>query len=1199
MLRTCPAARFASHVSPSRERREACFAKDDDGTKRIPRSEEDLRQDAAREVSGPTPEQGSSPGMADIIRDIQNDMMRSGLGSVLKEEEAREALTTVADALHGSTETLEAVLQDESIIPPERLMDWSMRLGIRLPDTATPLERSVAVQRALLHSEAHDAHEGIVRDLLDDPHVTAGILQDLEWKISQYDELMRIVPSAANSIPPEGIASLGSTAISINPPTEREPFDGVRPEHSAPLNRLQSDFRKFRTKLGQKGVGYEWLEEDSARLPAMPQDTYRQIDFSDVRQRYIRSLHERKELVGKLLKAQLELRIREHQRTLSRYANEVLFATSTPGVPKQKERVYWPDFSTNIAEFTIAVREKRLDALSATVKALDLGERSSTVIQQTLSELDEQQKLFDALESVGAEDFTDPIDAKKNILFAEEIADQRFFDQWVRDVAPQAREILNALPTWPEDARLFVREQGYAEMLESVLAFDEVKDAETADGRRTPRGFAEAVPVTVRQQEDIRMIVALLQYGDPQLLPHAAERLERSQEQRRDTIDTALAAENLERQRHDVEARLSVQLAHPVADELDVKAALQRHYGRIDNAVRHLRGRDDGSGRTTGPAAQELLADAEEILNVLETCALQLENVRVEELEDAEYKPIGGNSNGVYRASNRTCYINATKLRDRYPDTATRAYARERLLSHERGHAILHILQTTVCPGLLFDMRAALAESTAGAHPPTDEELVSIAERNNWGIGRRDYDRLFRSAHSQTGSEDMARKAAIRPFLDELVNKYVSWKAKGRPSVNQETWELFGALDARTPPQEKKEIPYYEALELFENDMEPSAVGDPRFQNHVVDAAPSGVRDVSDQVNRRTHRTDDEAEDASSPDAFPSGEPAAIDQDASNLEDAERSVSNPIKKIDETHRNVIAIKSFAKAYPEYQAQIDTILGEPNNLELRSQQVDDIYRKGYYFEKNGRKVQYPGAERDPAYLAKLDKIHAYSEEIKKLITSIDEEKSNLTDLPPQNVMGIKALWNSIRWLSVLDIIKIAQDTKEDYLDMWRRFQQRKTSDVEYALAQWIPDSVPYLGMFKHYFDRRANQAELDDVQKWQNAFQNKDYYQLRAGLQNTPNQDQLKAIMNLLAQSGHINWSDENLWASLSSFSKYTIPVEPCRRDNNLRDEYLQKLITDIWNDKDLYVTWKNQNDNAMSAQGQKTGSVACCRIARS
>ncbi len=1179
MLRTSPAARFASNVSPLREQREAYFAhnynphqNDSTNPPLAERAKQELLQEHFKK-----PTAGSS-----IFGDIEDSVLMSAEVEVLAQEDREAAETVVRETLSDSVETVEQVLRDASIFTQEKLDELIDRLHLTINPAATPLEKTLALQGALMADDASTERQEIIGELVGNPQVTASVVRDLHRKLAEYCEVVRIIPNAEELVLDERARSSEGDHSSTD-------------DQQTQLRRVEADLQKFERRFHLFGGAYGALKEQVKAAETSTGGDAIKGDTEALRREYVQSLQKRIELVGNLLHAQVKATASEHVQRLQHIETEFGF-TGDAAQPLSPDARRFTDISSFAIDTAIADRKKRLYNTIKETRArpmpsmkgamtlestafLKQSENVLSFCEQELEQLKKEQVLLNTVDAVDhSDEHADPLDAKKNILFAQEIADQRFFDQWVREMAPQVREILETLPTWPQEAQEFVREQGYLEMLESVLAFDEVKDAETADGRRAPRGCVEPVPVSVRQQEGIRKIVAFLQFGDPHLLLEGTKRLEPKTELENETIDTLRAAEDLEQRRHGVEARLSAQLQHPVADELDVKTILRSHYERIENAIRQLRGHEDGSGRMTGPAAQEIRADTEILLEDLEACALQLENIRIKEPENDAYQPIGGNSNGVYRASERTYYINATKLRDRYPDPAERAYARDRLLEHERGHAILHILQTTVCPTLLFDMRAALSESTASAHPPTDEEIVNIAARNNWGIGREAYDRLLQDARKETPNEDIARKAAIRPFLDELINKYISWKSKGRPSVNQETWELFSALDARTPPKEKKTILYDETLKLFDTDDDPSAIGDPRFQNQVVDAAPSGVRDVSDQVNRRRdERTGEEDEQSS-------GDPAVIDQQSASTEDTGSDIFDPTLMIDETRRNVQAIEKFLQAYPEYTDQFNTYLYEPNDLKLKTQQIDDIYRKGHYYEKSGRKVLYPRPESNPAYQEAVKKVHAFAKEINKLAKGVDEEKANLTNIPPETAMGFKGLWNSIRWLSVLDIIKIAQDTKEDYLDMWRRAQQRKTSDVEYALAQWIPDNVPYLGMFKHYFDRRANQAELDDVQKWQNAFQNKDYYQLRDGLKNTPNQDQLKAIMNLLAQSGHINWSDENLWNSLSQFSKYRIPIEPCRRDTNLRDEYLQKLITDIWNDKDLYVTWKNQNDNAINSK---------------
>ena len=47
---------------------------------------------------------------------------------------------------------------------------------------------------------------------------------------------------------------------------------------------------------------------------------------------------------------------------------------------------------------------------------------------------------------------------------------------------------------------------------------------------------------------------------------------------------------------------------------------------------------------------------------------------------------------------------------------------------------------------------------------------------------------------------------------------------------------------------------------------------------------------------------------------------------------------------------------------------------------------------------------------------------------------------------------------------------------------------------------------------------------------------------------------------------------------------YSMPKAACKNDDLLRDQWLQKLITDIWGDKEHYNDWRRQNDAAVESK---------------
>jgi hypothetical protein len=80
-----------------------------------------------------------------------------------------------------------------------------------------------------------------------------------------------------------------------------------------------------------------------------------------------------------------------------------------------------------------------------------------------------------------------------------------------------------------------------------------------------------------------------------------------------------------------------------------------------------------------------------------------------------------------------------------------------------------------------------------------------------------------------------------------------------------------------------------------------------------------------------------------------------------------------------------------------------------------------------------------------------------------------------------------------------------------------------------------------------------------------------------------NRDQVRALVELLAEQGRLDWNDPKFWNVLSNLSGMRIPAGACKNDSELRDKWLQTTITAIWNQKDRYFDWRKQNDDGISS----------------
>ena len=280
--------------------------------------------------------------------------------------------------------------------------------------------------------------------------------------------------------------------------------------------------------------------------------------------------------------------------------------------------------------------------------------------------------------------------------------------------------------------------------------------------------------------------------------------------------------------------------------------------------------------------------------------------------------------------------------------------------------------------------------------------------------------------------------------------------------------------------------------------------------------------------------------------------------------------------------NILKMEKFSETYPEHAAALAPHLSDCKKFD---KELYDVLRKK---EWNGQKIPVP-EEHEP-YTSAVSELKNFSGEIIKEIDNFDNEERDLSDVGREG--GLKAIWNNMYWMSALDIYFLVKDAKDDVVRMWERRSKHGRSKVGQLLFGWVPENdIPglrYMGRLGKENEKREEEAENEEVNVWKEALQTKDPYVLMGIMDGTSNKDQIKAIFILLSEKGRINWGDHRVWHALNRLSKLpNMPEAECEYDIHLRDRWLNKHITDIWRDKDLYLTWKSGNDSAYASGKEK------------
>jgi hypothetical protein len=240
---------------------------------------------------------------------------------------------------------------------------------------------------------------------------------------------------------------------------------------------------------------------------------------------------------------------------------------------------------------------------------------------------------------------------------------------------------------------------------------------------------------------------------------------------------------------------------------------------------------------------------------------------------------------------------------------------------------------------------------------------------------------------------------------------------------------------------------------------------------------------------------------------------------------------------------------------------------------------------------------PKSNEKPAEERKLIKdamitLRDHCDQLKKIVSKIDTAEYDTTKAEARN-MGI-----GIRFLSINDLVKFFKDGWEDLNDMWKRAQDRRVKAFGDTFAGALRKVKTgsntldnYVNGFYTYHKRRYSGTEVEAANKWKDGMDNEDNHSLLDYLRQSRNKDAIRGIITLLCSRGEMDWSDVEIWKTLNALSRYQIPIEACKRDDVLRDAWLRKVCTDIWDDREIYYGWRQQNDSSYDSGKSKYTAV--------
>ena len=220
---------------------------------------------------------------------------------------------------------------------------------------------------------------------------------------------------------------------------------------------------------------------------------------------------------------------------------------------------------------------------------------------------------------------------------------------------------------------------------------------------------------------------------------------------------------------------------------------------------------------------------------------------------------------------------------------------------------------------------------------------------------------------------------------------------------------------------------------------------------------------------------------------------------------------------------------------------------------------------------------------------------YFDEADEQIKAVQKMEMDETQSAQSN-RGLMGLIGNMEFVSIMDMINTIKSAGEDLSRMWKRRGERAQSIFGKSLTDWIPDNnlwgAKYAGQLKHEFERRNHASELDEIKQWKDALQEVDSFKLIELLGTARSQDQVRAVIELLTEKGRLDWNNEKFWKTLKRLSGLPMPIEACKNNSILRDQWLQRMITEIWDDKDKFFEHRQANDSNISSGKEKFTQVA-------
>jgi|GEM_PF-2124211 len=222
----------------------------------------------------------------------------------------------------------------------------------------------------------------------------------------------------------------------------------------------------------------------------------------------------------------------------------------------------------------------------------------------------------------------------------------------------------------------------------------------------------------------------------------------------------------------------------------------------------------------------------------------------------------------------------------------------------------------------------------------------------------------------------------------------------------------------------------------------------------------------------------------------------------------------------------------------------------------------------------------------------DERNARLDDEKRETIKVAEKEFEIANTQSPETSWLRTQWDETHFLTTQDVYQLGKAIWEYWNRRWERRMKHRYSR--------FGANMPLIGaeMFKIKED-----AEHEEVGKYKHAYENMPWGEVRGILNNSSNQDEIRACIEVLVDKGQMRWDDVRTWEAINRIPALAndkkIPI-PKNRDPYAivgRDkgtgtkkngmDYIADAVKSIWGGEDIFDGWESKNNSAYKSGMEK------------